>query len=404
MIKKNPRFPSGFSIVELMVYVGIAGIVALGATNLLSGITERRLRSEADSAVASLNAMLIKTANKSFQTLTTSKFDNANTFRYENLNWDGRFLNLNRYDSDLLIDWTADAQKQLFIEAIKKETINNPFQEAALAYIGSSPGFKAGSFELFFENVEQGETPGSVTFDNSSLLIARCINEGKLLKDGSRYSVDAPVSSMLYLLSIQEKPFIFKNPVGGWVVRCLKSSEITISSSKNKAPTDRDSEFKELSKWRPTVFMLKLNADLIPKSITELNAASEISPNFGAGFMLTFNEAIRTGTVTNQVGGRNVTKTIPEPYAPPVTLHSFVIYDKCLGTSLSRRPSSEMESCIRLEPTSKSTNEDVNGKGMISNYLSQALDIQNNSLQGTLNVDDRQGTSFILGPGRKVSE
>lgn len=387
-----------------MVYVGIAGIVALGANSLLSGITERRLRSEADSMVASLNAMLIKTANKSFQTLTASKFDNTNTFRYENLNWDGRFFSLNAYSSDLLIDWTADVQKQLFIEAIKKETKNNPFKESALAYIGSSAGFKAGSFELFFENIEQGATPGSVTFDNSSILISRCINEGKLLKDGSRFSMDAPVSSMMYLLSIQEKPFIFKNQSGGWVVRCLKTSDITPSSSKNKAPTDRDSDFKELSKWRPTVFMLKLNADLIPKSIIELNAASEISPNFGAGFMLTFNEAIRTGTVTNKVGNKNVTKTIPESYAPAVSLHSFVIYDKCLGTSLSRRPSSEMESCIRLDPTSKSTDEDKNGKGMISRYLSQALDIQNNSLLGTLNVDDRQGTSFILGPGRKVSE
>jgi hypothetical protein len=81
----------------------------------------------------------------------------------------------------------------------------------------------------------------------------------------------------------------------------------------------------------------------------------------------------------------------------------FVIHDKCLGSSLGRRPGMEMSSCIRVTQNFKSTEIDPLKNMRFSDYLAQALDVKNNSMVGNLNVDSRQGTSILLGPGRKIS-
>ncbi len=368
-----------------MIVVLISGIVAYGASSLISGVTERNLRSDSDLSVASLAKLLIKTSNRSLQSLSISKFDSKKSYKYANQDWSGSFSLLNNYTSESLIDWNSDSSKALYKKKIEDEP-SNPFKTDALNYLNNITAFNAGSFELYVQNIEKGSTSGVVSFNNSSVLISRCISEDNLLADGSRIDRAAPLSSMLYLLSLKTKPFLIK--VGNdWVVRCLNSDDL---SQINAPVVNRDTEFVNLSKWRPVVFQIKLDDSFMPTTILELNTPSEISPNFGAGFMLTFNEDIKLDS------GK------PFPYAPAVKLHVFVIYDKCLGTSFGRRPTMEISSCIRVAPIFKSTDSNP-GKGLLSSYLGQALDVKNNPLVGSLNIDSRQGTSILLGPGRKVS-
>ena len=194
---------------------------------------------------------------------------------------------------------------------------------------------------------------------------------------------------MLYLLSLKTKPFLLQSK-NDWVVRCANPE--TELAKINAPVSDRDVEFRNLSAWRLGVFQIKLDANLMPITILELNTTAEISPNFGAGFMLSFNEEVKKDS-TNK----------PFPYSPAVKMNVFVVHDKCLGTSLGRRPGMDMSSCIRITPSFKSTDFD-SGKSMkLSDYLAQALDVKSFSQIGSLNVDSRQGTSILLGPGRKVS-
>jgi hypothetical protein len=323
------------------------------------------------------------------QSLTISKFNSTNSYRYANQDWSGAFSTLNSFTSESLIDWNSDANKELYKKKLDAEP-SNSFKSDAQAYLNSITSFKAGSFELFVENIEKTSSTGSVMFWNSSVLISRCIPEGRLLSDGARIDLNAPLSSMLYLLSVKTKPFLIQSGKE-WVVRCANPEA---ELAKINAPvTNRDAEFTELSKWRLGVFQIKLDSSFMPTAILELNTPAEISPNFGAGFMLSFNEDVKKDLSTNN----------PFAYAPSVKLSAFVVHDKCLGTSFGRRPTMEMSSCIRITPIFKSTNVDPLKNMKLSEYLGQALDIKNSSIIGSLNVDSRQGTSILLGPGRKVS-
>lgn len=387
--KKVFSHNSGLSLVELMIVVMISGIVAYGASSLLSGVTERNLRSDADLNVASLSKLLQKTASRSLQTLTISKFNSTNSYKYANQDWSGGFSTLSSFTSESLIDWNSTANKDLYKKKLDAEP-SNSFKSDAQAYLNSITSFNAGSFELFVENVEKTSSSGSLIFWNSSVLISRCIPEGRLLSDGARIDLNAPLSSMLYLLSVKTKPFLIQSGKE-WIVRCANPE--TELAKINALVTNRDAEFTELSKWRLGVFQIKLDSSFMPTAILELNAPAEISPNFGAGFMLSFNEDVKKDLSTNK----------PFAYAPGVKLSAFVVHDKCLGTSFGRRPTMEMSSCIRITPTFKSTNVDPLKNMKLSEYLGQALDVRNSSIIGSLNVDSRQGTSILLGPGRKVS-
>ncbi len=387
--KKAFTHNSGLSLVELMIVVLISGIVAYGASSLLSGVTERNLRSDADLSVASLDKLLQKTANRSLQALTISKFNPENSYKYATQDWSGAFSTLNSYTKESLIDWNSAANKALYQAMLDKEP-SSSFKSSAQAYLNSITGFNAGSFELFVENVEKASSSGSLIFWNSSILISRCIPEGNLLPDASRIDSKVPLSSMLYLLSLKTKPFLIQSGKER-IVRCANPE--TDLAKINAPVVDRDAEFRNLSAWRLGVFQIKLDSNFIPTTILELNAPTEISPNFGAGFMLSFNEDVKKDLTTDK----------PFPYAPAVKLSVFVVHDKCLGTSFGRRPTMEMSSCIRITPTFKSTDVDPLKNMKLSEYLGQALDVRNSSMIGSLNVDSRQGTSILLGPGRKVS-
>ena len=407
MTKKKLFFFSskkGITLLELMIVVLISGIVAYGASSLLSGVRERDARSSADVSVSSLVKLLAKASNKSLQTLSVSKFNTVSSYKLRP-SWDypaAPFLpsaNLNlspapSYKPEPLINFNVQAIKDALRNKLNAEP-DVKYKPTALTYLNSAADFSAGSFELFVQGTESGTAAGSIAFTGSSILISRCIPEGNILTDGSRINTAAPVSSMFYLLSLKVKPFLI--PFGReWVVRCVDPA---VPADLNKAyPTtlaERDAEFKKLSSWRVGVFQIKLDASLSPTSILELNTPSEISPNFGSGFMLTFNEDVRV-----QVDPANGNK--PFPYAPPVKLNIFVIYDKCLGTSFGRRPSMEMGSCLRLLPTDMSSKSDAR-YGSVSSYLGQALDIKLFSVIGSLNVDARQGTSILIGTGKKIS-
>jgi hypothetical protein len=370
-----------------MIVVLISGIVAYGASSLMSGVTERSLRSDFDLRVASLAKLLQKTAGRSLQALTISKFSPTNSFRYESQQWSGKFSALSSFTTEPLIDWNSAANKELYKKKLEAEP-SNPFKLDAQSYLTSITAFNAGSFELFVENIEKTST-GSLLFWNSSILISRCIPEAKALANGSQIDINAPLSSMLYLLSLKTKPFLVQSNKD-WVVRCANPE--TELARINAPVSDRDVEFRNLSAWRLGVFQIKLDANLMPITILELNPPAEISPNFGAGFMLSFNEEVKKDSTSK-----------PFPYAPAVKMSVFVVHDKCLGTSLGRRPGMEMSSCIRITPNFKSTDFDSAKSMKLSDYLAQALDVKNFSQIGSLNVDSRQGTSILLGPGRKVS-
>lgn len=386
---RNKKFfhNSGLSLLELMIVVLISGIVAYGASSLMSGVTERSLRSDFDLRVASLAKLLQKTAGRSLQALTISKFSPTNSFRYESQQWSGKFSALSSFTTEPLIDWNSAANKELYKKKLEAEP-SNPFKLDAQSYLTSITAFNAGSFELFVENIEKTST-GSLLFWNSSILISRCIPEAKALANGSQIDINAPLSSMLYLLSLKTKPFLVQSNKD-WVVRCANPE--TELARINAPVSDRDVEFRNLSAWRLGVFQIKLDANLMPITILELNPPAEISPNFGAGFMLSFNEEVKKDSTSK-----------PFPYAPAVKMSVFVVHDKCLGTSLGRRPGMEMSSCIRITPNFKSTDFDSAKSMKLSDYLAQALDVKNFSQIGSLNVDSRQGTSILLGPGRKVS-
>ena len=372
-----------------MVVVLISGIVAYGASSLLADVKERDLRSDSDLTVASLSKLLTKTANRSLQVLTIGKFNYNNTYKYEKLDWTGAFSTLKIFTSDVdpLIDWNS-TNKALYKDKLDKEP-PNPFKSDAQTYLNSIAGFYAGSFELFVKNVEKTSSSGSLVFWNSSILISRCIDEKKLLSDGSRIDTNAPLSSMLYLLSLKTKPFLIQSGKE-WIVRCANPD--TDMAKINAPVADRDAEFRNLSAWRLAVFQIKLDSNLMPTVILEINTPAEISPNFGAGFMLSFNEDIKI----------DLTKK-PFAYAPVAKLSTFVVYDKCLGSSLGRRPGMQMTSCVRVTPTFKSADSDNSMKIKNMDYLGQALNVNSSSIIGNLNVDSRIGTSILLGPGRKVS-
>lgn len=373
-----------------MVVVLISGIVAYGASGLLADVKERELRSGSDLTVASLSKLLTKTANKSLQALTIGKFNYKNTYKYGGLDWTGAFSPLSFFTSDdPLIDWNSPTNKALYNEKLAKEP-PNPFKSDAQTYLNSITGFNAGSFELFVKNVERNSSTQSLIFWNSSILISRCIDEKKLLSDGSRIDTNAPLSSMMYLLSLKTKPFLIQSGKE-WIVRCANPE--TDLAKINAPVLDRDAEFRNLSVWRLAVFQIKLDSNFIPTVILEINTPAEISPNFGSGFMLSFNEDIKKDSTTNK----------PFSYAPVAKLSVFVVYDKCLGSSLGRRPGMQMTSCIRITPTFKSTESDnpIQIKNM--DYLGQALNVNNSSIIGNLNVDSRLGTSTFLGSGKKVS-
>lgn len=396
----------GISLLELMIVVLISGIVSYGASSLLSGVREREARSSADVSVASLIKLLTKASNQSLQTLAVSKFNTLSSYKLRP-GWDyppapffpAANLNLSpapTYTPDPLINFNVTAKKEALKNKINAEP-DVPYKQTALTYLNSAAGFSAGSFELFVQGTEAGTAAGSIEFTGSSVLISRCIPETAVLAgdEGNRINLNAPVSSMFYLLSLKVKPFLI--PYGReWVVRCVDPA---VPADLNKPyPTtlaERDAEFKKLSSWRVVVFQIKLDASLSPTSILELNAPSEISPNFGAGFMLTFNEDIRV-----QVDPTNGNK--PFPYAPPVKLNIFVIYDRCLGTSFGRRPSMEIGSCLKVRPNVKSTDSDATYSS-VSSYLGQALDIKLFSVVGSLNIDARQGTGILIGTGKKIS-